>query len=395
MLKITNPFFIAIIGMLSLAIVMGIGRFAYTPLLPYMEEENLTPLTAGVLATTNYIGYFLGAYGARNIVNRQKAFYTGLWINILTTTIMGLTEFFSLWLILRLISGVTSGLVFVLVSSIILDKLNKSNRLGLSGFFYGGVGLGIFLTGILVPTFELIMNWGLIWVSLGILGAMMGVFVSLGLNNEENNSKESITQKTNVREEHFTIQKRKTIHSLYISYACEGFGYIIFGTFIVSMLTSTTSIGWHPSYIWAIVGIGAIPSCLFWSWLGNKISIEKALCIAYTLQIAGVVLPIVSVSDLAILFGALLYGGTFMGITTLTITLGKSLSVGNSQNLIGGLTSVYSIGQVFGPLTAGFIITEGNYFNAFLLSGIVLIFGLASLLITIYSRKDEQIYAIR
>src|SRR5258706_15198584 len=50
------------VGMLALAVAMGIGRFAFTPLLPLMQDEYGLTVAGGTwLATANYAGYLAGA----------------------------------------------------------------------------------------------------------------------------------------------------------------------------------------------------------------------------------------------------------------------------------------------------------------------------------------------
>ena len=49
-------------GLIALAAAMGIGRFVYTLILPFMVESlELTKAEAGVIASSNFFGYLLGA----------------------------------------------------------------------------------------------------------------------------------------------------------------------------------------------------------------------------------------------------------------------------------------------------------------------------------------------
>jgi len=49
-------------AMISLAIAMGVGRFAFTPMFPLMVRDGLLNNENGtLLAASNYLGYLLGA----------------------------------------------------------------------------------------------------------------------------------------------------------------------------------------------------------------------------------------------------------------------------------------------------------------------------------------------
>jgi len=57
-----TPLRIAVAGLVALAVAMGIGRFAFTPLLPMMLAEHVIDLhIASWLASANYLGYLAGA----------------------------------------------------------------------------------------------------------------------------------------------------------------------------------------------------------------------------------------------------------------------------------------------------------------------------------------------
>jgi len=141
-------------GGLALALAMGIGRFAYTPILPAMEAAaQLGTKQAGLLASANYAGYLLGALAAAAITRgamRGRVLVVSLVGVVVTTALMAGTTSLAAWGIIRFLSGLASAGVFVLASSSVLDALRHQGRTSLSGWLYSGVGLGIALSGVVV-----------------------------------------------------------------------------------------------------------------------------------------------------------------------------------------------------------------------------------------------------
>jgi len=100
------------------------------------------------------------------------------------------------------------------------------------------------------------------------------------------------------------------------------------------------------------------------------------LIFAHGLQALGIVLPVISGHWLAINLGAVLFGGTFMGITALSLYIGKAMRPNKSQEVIGLLTAVYGIGQILGPLVSGVLSTQsGNFDSALILSSAIVTTG--------------------
>ena len=59
----SRPLVVALAGAIALAIAIGIGRFAFTPLLPMMLHDKIINLKNGsLLATANYTGHLTGAF---------------------------------------------------------------------------------------------------------------------------------------------------------------------------------------------------------------------------------------------------------------------------------------------------------------------------------------------
>src|SRR6185369_15157813 len=99
-----------VVGLLGLAAAMGIGRFAFTPLLPLMQaSDGLTLAHGSWLASANYLGYLLGALGcAARAPTPQRAARWGLVGVAMFTLAMGGTQALAWQLLWRFAAGVAS-----------------------------------------------------------------------------------------------------------------------------------------------------------------------------------------------------------------------------------------------------------------------------------------------
>ncbi|CAG7644578.1 YbfB/YjiJ family MFS transporter [Paenibacillus allorhizosphaerae] len=398
-------------GIGALVIAMGVGRFAYTPILPYLQQAaGVTGEMAGYLASSNYLGYLLGALLAGAVRwNRGKSAFLKVFlgVNILTTLMMGMTGQYSLWLLLRFVSGLTSGLVFVLASSIALDAFAIANRPAWSGLLYSGVGIGIATSGIAVPFLAEQYGWPGAWIGLGVFALCIGFFSFLWLQDKVSSENGPTYDRAAARSgESGVFEKadgagagadaeeggsagardatnadaKRMLPWLLVSYGCEGLGYIISGTFLVAIVHSVPSFGALGALSWVLVGAAAIPSSVMWAKFAGKYGNAPALYLAFITQMVGVVLPVVIFNAAGALLGAILFGATFMGITTLSVSEARSLMPADSNKAIGYMTFVYSIGQMIGPSIAGKLITRsGGYDSSLIFAALVLFCGIVCL----------------
>ncbi|MFJ8238026.1 YbfB/YjiJ family MFS transporter [Ureibacillus sp. NPDC094379] len=364
-------------GVLLLVVAMGISRFAFTPILPFMRsDEGVSFEAAGYLASSNYIGYFIGALGAGFIFrNKKKFLLANILLNILSILIMGLTHSFWLWIILRLIAGVTAGYIFVLTSSIIMDYLALHSLSRWSGFLFSGIGLGIAVSGLLVPLIERSYSWEGTWISLGILSALFFVTTFVLWR--------PITVHDSVK-----VEKSKDTRIfqglmpwLVLAYGLEGLGYIITGTFLVDIIYNIESLRMYASYSWVVVGIAAAPAAPLWMAMISKFSTVKLLSAAYILQVIGIVLPVFSQTAWSVLLSAFLFGFTFVGIVSLSTAYARELFPKQSGTVVSILTTVYALGQIIGPIFASRFEAYFNSYKAPLtFAGSTVILALALLL---------------
>src|SRR3954468_18511242 len=167
----SGPGSIAFTGLAALAVAIGIGRFAFTPILPMMQDDAaLTLSQAGWLASSNYAGYLAGALTAGARIRSDVAIRAGLLIIGVSTLAMGLTQHLLPWLALRFVAGVASAWVLVFVSAWALEHLAALRRPNLNGTVFAGVGTGIVIAGgACLVAMQLNASSTTAWFALGVL----------------------------------------------------------------------------------------------------------------------------------------------------------------------------------------------------------------------------------
>ena len=365
-------------GILFLVIAMGISRFAFTPILPFMRiDEGFTLEVAGWLASSNYIGYFVGALGAGFILKNKKNFLlANVLINVTSIILMGLTHTFALWILLRFIAGATGGFIFVLTSSIVMDYLATNLLTRWSGYVFSGIGLGIAISGLLVPYLEAFVSWEGTWIGLGILSV---IFLCTTL---------FLWRRVTIRDAEKVVKTDDTniwkgiMPWLIAAYGLEGLGYIITGTFLVDIIYNIENLRAYAGYSWVVVGLAAIPSAPLWMHLMSRFSTITMMAIAYSLQVFGIILPVLSQTVWSVLLSAFLYGFTFVGLVTMSTGYGRQLFPKQSAFVVSMLTTFYAFGQIIGPVIASKFEAHYNSFKAPLLfAGSIVSVALVILLI--------------
>ncbi len=333
-------------------LAMGIGRFAYTPILPLMQQAlPFSDTAAGTLASVNYAGYLAGAVVTLFLADDRKRsvrLRLSLLANLLSTAAMGLTTEPLLWAFWRFLSGFSSAGVFVLASGVVLDALVRQRRMAWSGLLYGGVGAGIALTGLTVPLLAQGWGWRGAWLGLAVLALPLLTCAWLALGR--NGAGEKVPVRAEAHNGSFA-----PLAWLTVAYFCEGLGYIVTGTFLVASVQRLPELAGHGAASWTVVGLAAIPSCLLWAWLARRTGFVAALVLAHLVQAAGILWPVLQPGPIGIYGGAVFFGATFLGIVTLAIAWGRTLLPQRGGWVIGLLTAAFGAGQILGPVAAGWL----------------------------------------
>ncbi|MGW4907009.1 YbfB/YjiJ family MFS transporter [Streptomyces sp. NPDC004270] len=352
----------------ALAAGMGVGRFVYTPILPLMQARAGLSAGAGAnLATANYVGYLVGALAgtlAPALVRSRTVLRGSLLLLTATLAAMPLTHSTAVWGVLRLLAGAASALVFVVAVASLLHHL-REHPAHLPGWAFGGVGAGIALSGLLVLALRSVADWRAAWWA---AAALAGVLAAASWNLRPEDAPTAAVPGSRA-----TARTRRWFGALFVSYFLEGVGYIVAGTFLVAAI-GQGSPGWVGSGAWVLVGLAAVPSSALWARLGRRWSRPGLLLTALTVQAVGIALPAVTGSTAAALGSAVLFGATFLGVSTLALATGAHLRFPRSVAL---LTAGYSVGQILGPLVVAPLLRHG-YHQALLLAAALVLAAAAA-----------------
>jgi predicted MFS family arabinose efflux permease len=356
-----------------LAVAMGFGRFAYTPLLVVMQRDaGLDVAFAGVLASVNLAGYLAGALLATLAAVRARRFAVlraSLIVVVAATGLMALPA--AWWAPLRFVTGVASGLAFVLTVSALLDRSLRVPASARVPWGFAGVGLGVAVAGALVPPFAAYGGSRGAWLGLAAIGAVL-VAIALPILGDEPARVPGVASAAAVP------SRKGNYPALLIAYGLEGAAYIIPATFLVAMVRETPSAAAYAPAAWIVVGLSAAPSAVAWNALGRAIGVAGSLLIALVVQALGMLACALVPGFIGALVTALTLGATFVGITFLTSALASELRPNSTNVAFGLLTAVYGVGQIAGPLIAVRVsLATGHYRDSLYAAAAMLLIGTA------------------
>jgi len=343
----------ALACMVTLAVAMGLGRFAFTPMLPVMLHEGKLDLQAGgVLASLNYLGYFLGALSCAAIRAKPAHMVRG---GLVATAVlllgMGLLQGFSAWGVLRTAAGVMSAWTFVFASGWGLRRLAETGAPALAGVIYTGPGIGIAATGLLGGALG---RWGSEagWIGFGLLSLVLIAAIWRIFGDGEHAHAGAPAVAAAPPSASASAAARSDARWLVGLYGLAGFGYIITATFLPVIARQALPGSPWPDLFWPLFGLAIVPGALIGARAPPHWDNRLLLAAAYALQAVGVVLSVAWPTIWGFGLGSLLLGMPFTAITLFAMRDARRLRGNASAGLIGYATASYGVGQILGPLFA-------------------------------------------
>jgi hypothetical protein len=376
-----SPLAIAGAGLVALAVAMGIGRFAFTPILPMMLHDGVVDLhAASWLASANYIGYLLGALlctlqpqiWAR--LPRLPAIDAPLLVRIglVATTLLTLAmavPVAALWPTLRFAAGIASSLVFVYSSGWCLAQLAARGQPALGGAMFAGPGAGIVASGLFASALVAVGgSSATAWIVFGVLALILTagvwrVFAPSGRARDRGGvaGVAAGVPSTDVAP---VAHGRAEVATLAIAYGISGFGYIVTATFLPVIARAALPASPWLDLFWPIFGVGVILGAMLATRVRVSGDLRPVLAAAYVVQAVAIAIGIGWPTTPGFALGSFLLGVPFTAITYFVMQEVRRLRPGGVAGTTGLVTVMWSLGQASGPPMVALLLRGGSAVGA-------------------------------
>ncbi|WP_108659570.1 YbfB/YjiJ family MFS transporter [Acuticoccus kandeliae] len=335
---------------IAMAVAMGIGRFAFTPIMPMMIGEGALDLDfAGTLAAINYGGYLLGALlcmALPAVWSSVTLVRCGLIATVLLTLAMMIPSQ-TAWIVLRFVIGIFSAITFVHTARWCLTLVAEQGKAALGAMMFVGVGVGIALLG--VATWVMI-GLGLTsrdgWLCFAIMGAGLVAMIWRTLRGApamEPVVPRAATGPAPARDN----AGEMTLFAF--AYGLAGFGYIITATFLPVIARASLPPTLWVDLFWPILGICAAIGSILSTRVHMVSDPRTALTACYFIQAAGIGLTVLVPTVPGFIIGSALTGLPFLGINYFAMQEVRRLRPHQAARYMGLLTALFGIGQIVGP----------------------------------------------
>ncbi|MCQ4301298.1 YbfB/YjiJ family MFS transporter [Pseudomonas songnenensis] len=366
-------------GAVLLLVVHGLGRFVYTPLLPWLVEDGLLTVKEGAsIASWNYLGYLIGALLAvrwHRVAQIRRTLPWALGLHVLSSLLQTQAESADALAALRLANGISNGLVFVQAPSLILEWLARQQRVSSSGLVYLGVCVGLILSSLLVSLSDGLLMGAERWWPAALLSIPLAWWGWRQLSRLDVPDEEKVHPSEEPPSGKL-LDRSST--PLFLSYAGAGMGYILPMTFLPMVARLQVEPGdFLIGGSWLVVALATLPSPWLWNRLGVRMGDDIALRLSYLTQLLGVLAALLLPGAVGILLCAVLVGGTFLGTVLLTQRLARALHPHQGPRLSAALIALYGLTQLAAPwLTSIWMGMGGSLHSAFWLGAGALLWGL-------------------
>ncbi len=353
------------VGVLVKMAGLGFGRFAYPMLIPNMRESlGFNYMEMGLLSGGIMLGYLLFSLIGGMLATRfgpKRVVIASLFCGTLSMVFISkLSGFFPL-LLFTFAMGAGGAGAHISMTTLPMAWFEE-RRLGKAlGIVTGGTGLGIIVTGLLLP--YLLFNlgkeaWRQCWLLLALITFLVAVLGWIFLI--EKPGPVMILSSGSGRDRRsipLTVKRNGlTLRAIFVIYFTFGFAYNIYATYFVAYMVEEIRLSEKTAgNIWAFFGWMSMGSGLIWGHISDRLGRQRALLWNNGVIAFSVLLPLLLHQPFFLGFSALLFGATFLGtVTVIAAAIGDQVAE-KRASVYGLVTLIHGIGQFLGTTLGGYL----------------------------------------
>ncbi len=334
-------------GLCATLIGNGLGRFAYTPLVPALIAAGwFTPPQTYYLQAANFAGYLAGALLYRPLTKRfpQTTILRSMMLfagaALLACALPLSFWWFTFW---RTASGLAGAVLLVVAPAAVLPHVPSRNAGFAGGAIFAGVAIGIVGSGTIVP---LLLRLGLMetWIALGLCALFLTL---IAWNGWPENDGDGAARVGRDRPVFPAPPADVSLITLYIEYALAAVALVPHMVFLVDFVARGLGKGIEIGALyWILFGFSAIGGSLFMGWLGDRVGFRLALRLVFAIETAAVLLPAIRPTALPLLLSTAIVGAFVTGSSTLAIGRIQEIMRGKPQGMSWSIATIaFALGQ--------------------------------------------------
>lgn len=377
---------IVAVGFLVIFACIGLGRYAYTMLLPSMQAGlGLTYDRMGFIGTGNFCGYLLSVVAAPRLIRNYKprrVIIGGLVLITLSLFGVSISNGFLVPLSLYFLVGMGTGFANIPTMALISFWFRSDQRGKAAGLMIGGNGAAIVLAGILVPLLNRCFGaegWRAGWLLLGIIAFIVTIIAALLLRNTPLEvGLEPLGRVAQVSSDQLVPREQKDSGMLLVQlgllYLAFGATFMVYGTFIVTTMVREYGFSEAKAGIyWSWAGFFSLFSGVFFGILSDRIGRKYGLALVFAVQSAAYLLAGLKPGSFGLMISIVLYGSAVFAIPAImAAAVGDYLGLSRAAAAFSTITIFFAAGQTVGPALAGLIgKTCGSFSGAYQLAALV------------------------
>lgn len=379
-------------GLCASLVGIGLARFGYTPLIPPLIEAHWFAAQDVVyLGAANLVGYLVGALAGRPLAARLTARSTLRLMMMLASLAFFACAFplsVSWFFVWRLLSGISGGIIMVLVASTVLPHVPVERRGMASGAIFLGVGVGIAASGTVVP---MLLGVGLreTWLGLGALALGLSIASWFCWPHAPHGSAAS----AQAGQPPASIPgARFDLNVLYVQYALMAIGLVPLMVFLVDYVARGLGWGTHTAALfWIAYGIGAIAGPMVYGAMTDRIGPTRTAQLALVMQAGVIALMMFSTNHVVLIAATVVVGSFPPGIVPIVLGRVHQILPGNAhaQSAVWSrATTVFALFQALAGYAYSYLFAQNGGDHRLLM-----VIGAGALLIAVLADGVKKVLA--